>query len=262
MICVSTQLIEAGVNVDFGSVIRYLAGLDSIAQAAGRCNRNGLREKGRVTIVNPASENLGMLKDMEAGREKAYRVLNEYRNNPEEFNNDLLCPEAMDRYFQYYFFDRASKMDYPVSAREFGHSDTLLRMLSTNSLSVENYKTEHKKSPVIPLRQSFKSAAKAFRAIDSETQGIIVPYGEGEDIISCLCASYDISREFALMKKAQRYSVNCFRNMIDKLGVGEAGALHNIQCSGILCLKPEHYSEDFGVSVERLMNKSTGILLG
>lgn len=262
MICVSTQLIEAGVDVDFGSVIRYLAGLDSIAQAAGRCNRNGLREKGRVTIVNPISENLGMLKDMEAGREKTYRVLNEYRNNPEEFNNDLLCPDAMDRYFQYYFFDRASKMDYPVSAREFGHSDTLLRILSTNNLSIESYKIKYKKPPVIPLRQSFKSAAKAFRAIDSETQGIIVPYGEGEDIISGLCASSDISREFALMKSAQRFSVNCFRNMIDKLGIGEAGALHNIQGSGILCLKSEHYSKDYGVSVERVMNQSTGFLNG
>jgi len=257
LICVSTQLIEAGVDVDFGSVIRYLAGLDSIAQAAGRCNRNGLREKGCVTIVNPASENLGMLKDMEAGREKAYRVLNEYRINPEAFNYDLLCPEAMDRYFQYYFFDRASKMDYPISAREIGYSDTLLRMLSTNILSVESYNIKYKKMPPIPLRQAFNSAAKAFRVIDSETQGIIVPYGEGEDIISRLCASYDISQEFELVKKAQRYSVNCFRNIIDKLGVGEAGALHNIQGSGILCLKTEHYSNQYGVSEERVMNQQT-----
>ena len=250
IVCISTQLIEAGVDVDFGSVIRYLAGCDSIAQAAGRCNRNGLRKIGRVTIVNPKDENIGSLIDIEVGREIAQRVLDECAKDKDALNSDLLHPDVMNRFFQYYFYDRKAEMGYPVSKKIVNQSETLLRLLSTNNESLQNYLRAYGKHPDYPLRHSFNSAAKAFKAIDSETQGVIVPYKKGKEIIAKLCASNNILKEYALMKTAQRFSVNCYQNRIMKLGIGEAGALHDIQGSGILCLKPEHYSRDFGVSDE------------
>ena len=82
VICVSTQLIEAGVDIDFGAVIRYLAGMDSIAQAAGRCNRNGVRKNlGNVWVVNPSRKH-GKLKDIQIGIEKAERILDEFKDTP------------------------------------------------------------------------------------------------------------------------------------------------------------------------------------
>ena len=115
-ICVSTQLIEAGVDVDFGSVIRYNAGLDSIAQAAGRCNRNGIRDCGTVYIVNPAEEKIDCLKDIAIGREKTERVLSDFKDNPEQYKNDRIGPDLLAWYYRNYFFERKKDMEYPVSS--------------------------------------------------------------------------------------------------------------------------------------------------
>jgi CRISPR-associated endonuclease/helicase Cas3 len=107
-------LIEAGVDVDFGAVIRHVAGLDSIAQAAGRCNRNGRRAIGRVQVINPADERIDRLIDIREGRNIAQRVLDEFAMNPSAFDDDLLGPTAMSRYFDYYFACRANEMSYPI----------------------------------------------------------------------------------------------------------------------------------------------------
>lgn len=252
VICVSTQLIEAGIDIDFGSVIRCLAGLDSIAQAAGRCNRNGRPVIGRVLVVNPSHENLDKLPDIRKAQEISERVLGEFRDDPAAFDHDLLSPKAMARYYQYYFFERAHEMAYPVSPRDIGRDDTLLSLLSTNKQAVNAYKRAHKAGPPLHLRQSFKAAAEAFQAIDSPTEGIIVPYGEeGERIIAELSASIPLGKRSELLKQAQRYSVNLFAHEIGKLK--EARALYDVgEGSGVYSLDSRYYSDEFGVSLEQV----------
>lgn len=248
MVCVSTQLIEAGVDVDFGSVVRYLAGLDSIAQAAGRCNRNGRRPSGKVLVVNPAHESLTMLPEIDHGRATAERVLDEYRKDPGAFDNDLLSPKAIQRYYQYYFFDRAHEMAYHVSAKDVGHSDDLLSLLSTNSVSVEAYKRSNKAAPPLWLRQSFKTAATSFEVINAPTEGIVVPYGEeGKRMITDLCAAATLEETRRLLRQAQRYSVNLYPRDVDKLT--SMGCVHETQKgSGVFYLDEQYYdSNDMGV---------------
>ena len=241
VLCVSTQVIEAGVDIDFASVIRFLAGLDSIAQAAGRCNRNGLLEAAEVYVVNPVDEPIDLLPDIKVGRDQARRVLG-------ESFEDFLAPDAVKRYFQYYFFDRAGEMVYPVPSRFAERDDSLLSLLSDNGLNAGRLG-----NPAL-LRQSFKTAGEAFKAIDSPTRTVLVPYGdEGRELITGLCQvakEFDSGRYRALLRRAQRFSVNVFPGTWERL-MSEQAVLETQAGEGVYYLKEEYYSEKFGLSEEK-----------
>ena len=241
VLCISTQLIEAGVDVDFASVIRFLAGLDSIAQAAGRCNRNGKRGLSEVFVINPDKEPIDTLVDIKVGQEKMLRILDDF------VEDALLSPAAMAQYFDYYFYQRADDMTYPLSADEVGRTDNLLNLLSDNEKNIG-------RGIRSPLKQSFMAAGKAFKAIDAPTESVIVPYGAGKTLIEDLCAInkdkvFEIGRYYELLKKAQKYSVNVFPNVWKKLL--DVRAVHELVAGeGVYVLDEQYYSEAFGLSSE------------
>lgn len=247
LICVSTQLIEAGVDVDFGSVIRFVSGLDSIAQAAGRCNRNGLRDIGKVFVINPAKESIDTLVDIKVGKEVSERILNEMKHADSALPNGVIHPLTMDRYFQYYFYNRATEMSYQV---DVGRSDNLLELLSINSNSVGEYCRINGNYPDIYFRQSFKKAADAFKAIDAPTQGIVVPYStKGKEIVADLFSQFAVEQQFELLKRAQLYTINVFPTVIKKLR--EERAIKEVPEIGVLVLSdPRYYHAEFGLSTE------------
>jgi CRISPR-associated endonuclease/helicase Cas3 len=247
ILCASTQVIEAGVDVDFRSVIRMLAGLDSIAQAAGRCNRHGRSEVGNVFVVNLAEESLEYLKDIAVAKEKSNRVLDDYKSDPSRYDSDIIGPKMLKWYYQNFFYERTNEMAYPV--RE-GRDDTILNLLACNTNAVSEYGRVRGILPEIFLRQSFMRAAKLFKSIDAPTRSVIVRYGdEGKALVNQLCSVFDVEKQYALIKKAQQYSVNLFPHEFNKLA--ELCALHRVQEeTEIFYLDGKYYSDQFGISLE------------
>ena len=242
VICISTQLIEAGVDISMACVIRALGGLDSIAQAAGRCNRHGEKKgKGQVWVLNLQEQDFTrILPDIQAGKTHAERVFRDF------VGQEILQPAAMERYFEYYFYQRSDEMSYSVKNSATG---SLLDWLSDNALNPYGEKN-NKRSKTLPLlMQSFKSAGRAFQAIDAPTRALIVPYGEGTELIAKLCGEWNPQEMHRTLQKAQRYSVNVFPNVWDKLQ--KENALHEtIEGSGIYYLDERYYNNEFGLSLD------------
>ena len=242
VICISTQLIEAGVDISMACVIRALGGLDSIAQAAGRCNRHGEKEgKGQVWVLNLQEQDFTrILPDIQAGKTHAERVFRDFAGQ------DILQPAAMERYFEYYFYQRSDEMSYSVKNSATG---SLLDWLSDNALNPYGEKNNKRNKPLPLLMQSFKSAGRVFQAIDAPTHAVIVPYGEGVELIAKLCGEWAPKEMYDAKKKAQRYSVNVFPNVWDKLQ--KENALHEtIEGSGIYYLNERYYNDEFGLSLD------------
>jgi len=257
VVCVSTQLIEAGIDIDFGAVVRHLAGLDSIAQAAGRCDREGRRSVSRITIVQPENwrENLKHLPDILKGAEEAERILGEYARDPESMDGDILGLRAVERYYEYYFYGQAQEMDYPVSAsakNKLPDDVRLLELISSNGTAFR--RCSRKPSP-LRLNQSFRTAGKLSRPIDAPTEGVIAVYDEAaQKIIEKLFVSDTPKATAALLKRAQEYSVSLSRYDYEKLlDKGVLGTTRKeLQCKetswalDVAFLPSEYYSSEYG----------------
>ena len=246
VICISTQLIEAGVDISMECVIRALGGLDSIAQAAGRCNRHGEKDgKGQVYVLNLQEPSLEqVLPDIHQGQIQAERVLREF------IGQDILRPQAIEQYFKYYFYNRSQEMVYNIKSSSSG---SLLDWLSDNRLNVYAPKNDKRTKPFPLLMQSFKSAGRAFQVIEAPTRAAIVPYADGKEIIAKLCGNIEMKERYENLKKAQHFSVNIFPHLWKTLE--EKGVLKQIENTGVYYIDycgKSYYSDEFGLSVDEV----------
>lgn len=242
VICISTQLIEAGVDISFACVIRALGGLDSIAQAAGRCNRHGEKEgKGQVFVLNLQEPNFAtVLPDIHQGKLCGERVLTEFSAK------EILEPHVINQYFHYYFYQRSDEMTYCLQDSQSGN---LLDWLSDNEKNIYDFKNKKRRPKMPLLLQSFQSAGQAFKAIDAPTQSVIVPYGAGKTLIAQLCGAWQPKEMYGCLAKVQQFSVNVFPNVWQALM--EKQAISEIQIGmGIYYLNERYYSDEYGLGID------------
>ncbi|MCL2054219.1 MAG: CRISPR-associated helicase Cas3' [Oscillospiraceae bacterium] len=230
VICVSTQLIEAGVDISFECVIRDIAGLDSIFQAAGRCNRHGEYDDAKsVYVINIKGENLSRLPDIKAGANITRRLFDEEN-------------VTIEQYYEYYYgqTDIKNKMDYPVN------NGSIYDLLSCNKQGVGAYKNRGNKTK-IALPFAMRSAADEFYVIEKGRINVIVPYGDSEALLNQYNSTDCLKEKRQLLKKLGKYSVSLYEEQLKKFK--KHGAIDNINYNGLTVLSKGFYSGDFGIDI-------------
>lgn len=210
VICISTPLIEAGVDVSFAAVYRSATGVDSIIQAAGRCNRNNETDFGEVYVVNDQDEKLGQLLDIDTGKNITINQL--LPRNP---INRMLDPEIISDYFQSFYQRTYKRQNYPSPLKQ---PKMYLSQLTDGLVSLKKYLKYKAQWPNFEQYSSLATIAKFFNVIENEQVSIISPYKKGRNIISELNSELTGGKQLvSLLQRAQPFLVNVYEEKLSRL---------------------------------------------
>lgn len=222
---ISTQLIEAGVDIDFPVVYRAMTGIDSIAQASGRCNREGRLESGEVSLFR-STEPYGRATSWQ-------RRVAEIGEMILDTTDDPLSLPAVAEYFQrLYFYEGDDGLD----------RKKILSCLEDGGRGLE-----------FP----FEDVDAAFRIIESVTKEVIVPYDENTR--STIEELKNTPSPWEVARRLQPYTVSVYANEFRDLE--EADALESIDGRFFVLKDTGSYSEETGLLYRKFYGYDGSLLI-
>ncbi len=211
---VSTSLVEAGVDVDFPAAFREEAGLDSVLQTAGRCNREGKRPADKSDVIIFSIDGTAPPRGIAANRD----VLNQTRL---KYHDALDSPEAIRFYFEQLLYVKGS-----AALDKHGIVDGF-----TNAMN----------GSIFPFRQ----AAESFRLIDNLEKVIYIPISEGAKLCERLMRG-EVSK--TLYRQLGEYAVSVYPDHYQELYT--AGALTSLENGSAVLINADYYSGETGLKID------------
>jgi CRISPR-associated endonuclease/helicase Cas3 len=221
---ISTQIVEAGVDLDFPVVYRAISGIDSIAQAAGRCNREGLLKSGDVFVFR--SENklpCGYFRHTAQTAESIMR----------RFTEDILSLRAVEEYFSDYYWSQGDRLD----------KNGILRLLN-EGLSKLNF--------------PFREVAQKFRLIEDDRMPVIIERDQEATRLIEEIRRVNYLRGYS--RKLQKYTVQIHTNDWNRLL--KEGCIEKIRDIFPVLVCPYLYDENMGLDINKLNNPDPSALIG
>lgn len=213
---IATSLVEAGVDFDFQTVYREMAGIDSVIQAAGRCNREDRRSKedcSTVVFTLTQSEDIHLPPELKLPIAVAGQIAEMYE--------DLSAPEAIHEYFTRLYQYKGEGLDAKNIIDQFESAS---------------------RSCLFP----FQTVAEQFHLIENNTKTILIDKEpEAIEIVRRLKRK-EHSRQ--LIRDAGRYCVNLYENDFNNLE--GAGRLEKMDYDFYRLRNPEQYTEETGLKVD------------
>ena len=220
---VATQLIEAGVDIDFPVVYRQEAGLDSILQAAGRCNREGRYKICTTYVFSLQKEHVLPKGLMSLTNSARLNMVGQY---------DWFSPEAMKEFYRQLY----SRID------------------SFDSITID--KVQYSMCELLYKQDAeFEQAANCFRLIDDKTTPVIVNWQHGMEFVSKL---KEEGLSYHLMKTLSQYSVNVRQN--DMALLRQSGAVEEVIEGMYVVSNPAFYDDKVGLITTNQWLEETYIL--